>query len=162
MAFFIRHRLIIFTLAVFTITLTCYLFLVHHENSITRAGHIHTMHPFDMYYPSIIRQSKLGAWAITDPYTTLPTPAIHAYIFFILLGKLAAIFSLDPIALYELSKILGAAALIGSIYWCMDSFLPTSLRGIALLLAFAIDTGPVWTNVFKPIAQWSPASREKP
>lgn len=158
MTFFARHRLIFLVLAVLTLELSVYLFIVRHEDSITPIGHVHTMHPLDLYYPGIIRQSKLGAWAITDPYTTLPTPAIHAYIFFILLGKLAAFFSLDPIALYEVSKILGGVALVIGIYWCITTLLPKSLRGISLLFALLVDTGPVWTDgIAKSITQWSPA-----
>ncbi|MBI5614390.1 hypothetical protein HY947_05675 [Candidatus Gottesmanbacteria bacterium] len=153
-----RHRTIIFVLLALTIQLSVYFFLARHESSITPPNHVHTLHPLDLYYPAIIRESKLGAWTITDPYTTLPTPAIHAYVFFILAGKIAALFRIDPIAMYELSRILGGVFLFIAIYWCMTKLLPKSLHIIALLFALAVDTGPVWTDIVsKPMMQWSAA-----
>jgi hypothetical protein len=158
MTFLSRHRTILFVFLALAIQLSVYFFLAHHERSITPENHVHTMHPFDLYYPGIIRQSKLGAWSVTDPYTTLPTPAIHAYIFFILAGKIAALFQIDPVMMYELTRIFGGIFLIFSIYWSVTRLLPKSLHMLTLLFALFIDTGPEWADILsKPLPLWSAA-----
>ncbi|MEK7591817.1 MAG: hypothetical protein AAB508_00305 [Patescibacteria group bacterium] len=158
MAFLSRHRIILFVLLALAIQLTVYFFLIRHEDTITPQGHVHTMHPLDLYYPAIIRQSKLGSWTITDPYTTLPTPAIHAYVFFILAGKIAALFQIDPVMMYEFTRIFGGVFLIFSIYWSVTRLLPKSLHLLTLIFALFIDTGPAWADILsKPLAHWSAA-----
>ena len=109
MAFLSRHRIILFVLLALAIQLTVYFFLIRHEDTITPQGHVHTMHPLDLYYPAIIRQSKLGSWTITDPYTT--PPAIHAYVF-LFSQENRSTFSDDPVMMYELPRIFGGVFLI--------------------------------------------------
>ena len=90
---------IVFLVILFS-QLGMYLVQFNHANSITPAGHVHTMIGTDSYYPDVIRQGKMGAWKHTYSLTTKPTPPIYTYVFFILAGKVAALLHIDPVVMY--------------------------------------------------------------
>jgi hypothetical protein len=113
----------------------------------------------DTYYPDIIRQSKMGRWAVIDAHSTQPTPPVVGYFFFIVAGKLAAITNIDPVDMYELLRITGAVAVYIATFLVITRFLPKQIQLFAILFTLAIETGPQWSAVLsKPISQWVAAS----
>lgn len=140
------------------IQLSVYGFLSYRAHALTPPGRVYTMSDLDYYYPDFIRQSKLGAWSIFDPHTTLPTPKIYSYIFFVLAGKVAALANIDPVAMYELLRITGGIALYLATYWFITILLPESVHLLAILFTMIIDTGPLWKNVITlPVWIWGAA-----
>jgi hypothetical protein len=153
-----RHIFIGF-LVIFFLHIALYLFLFTRADRITPPGHVHTIHPLDAYYPDVIRQSKLGAWSIIDTHTTLPTPRILSYFFFVAAGKVAAVFSIDPVVMYEITRFAGGIAVLVATYWLITLILPVPLQLVGLFFTMVFDTGPVWEAVMKtPIWQWTAAS----
>lgn len=136
-----------------------YLFQFNHANSVTPTGRVHAMIGTDSYYPDVIRQGKLGAWKHTYSLTTKPTPPIYTYVFFILAGKVAALFNIDPVVMYEITRVTGGIALILATYWLVTVMLPLSLQIPALIFTLVFETGPIWKNLSAtPISQWVAAS----
>jgi hypothetical protein len=132
-----------------------YLFLYNRANRITPVGHVHTIENVDAYYPDVIRQGKMGAWAHTYSLTTQPTPPIYTYLFFITAGKVAALFSIDPVAMYEITRVTGGIAVILTTYWVIVLLLPTILQLPAVILTLLLETGPAWSTLLTtPPWQW--------
>jgi hypothetical protein len=125
-----------------------------------------TIHPYTMntpnrtylivrghlLYSSYIRQSKEGAWSMINPHTTRPSPRAYAHLFFVFLGKIAAIFNIDPIAMYMASRVIAAIVLFWSTYWFIRIILPKSLHALAILFILALEPGPVLNAL-----TWNPA-----
>jgi len=155
-----KKTLVVF-LVILCINLALYLFLFQRANQITPPGHVHAMQNADTYYLTVIRQSKLGAWNFTYPYTTLPTPKIYTFLFFVGAGKIAALFHIDPAAMYELTRVTGGMAILGATYWLIALLFPVSLQLPAIIFTTVFDTGPLWTDIIrKPVWQWTAAHPE--
>lgn len=142
------HRSFYIFLLVMSIQLTLYLFLTNRANALTPPGHVHTMMLVDTYYPDIIRQSKFGRWAVIDDHTTLPVPEVRGYVFFILAGKIAALFNIDPVYMYELLRITGAILVFLATYILITQLLPPTLHILAIVFTFVIDIAPIAPNIF--------------
>lgn len=154
----IKNRSLLFLLFVMCVQLALYMFLSNRAEWLTPPGHVHTI-ALDTFYPDIMRQSILGRWAVIDDHTTLPAPAVPAYFFFILAGKVAALLNIDPVNMYELLRITGAVLVFAATYMLIIELLPPALHILAIVFTLVIDTGPLWSNMLATtIAQWAAAS----
>ena len=113
-----------------------------------------------LLYSSYIRQSKEGAWSLINPHTTRPTPRVYTHLFFVLLGKIAALGNIEPITMYMASRVVAAIILFWSTYWFIRIILPASpglggpksLHALAILFILALEPGPLLSAV-----TWNPA-----
>ncbi len=157
-SFIQKHRVGIVFLIILAIHVGLYIFLFERANWITPLGYVHTINQIDAYYPDVIRQSKLGAWSIVDSHTTLPTPHVLSYLFFVAAGKIAAVFSVDPVVMYEITRFTGAMAVLVSTYWLITLLLPQPLQIPAIFFTMLFETGPLWSGLLKtPIWLWTAA-----
>lgn len=155
-----HKTLVIFFLILF-INLALYLFLYHRADLITPPGHVHAIQNADTYYLTVIRESKLGAWNFTYPFTTLPTSSIYIFPVYIVAGKIAVLFRLEPQVMYELMRATGGLAILGATFWLITLLFPVSLQLPALLFTTVFDTGPLWSDILHaPIWQWTAAHPE--
>jgi hypothetical protein len=155
-----NKRFVIFLIILF-VQLVLYCYLAKRADSITPPGHIHAMENADTFYPDIIRQSIHGAWNYRYSYSTLPAQKIYTFLFFIAAGKIAAIFHIDPIFMYEITRITGGAAILVATYWFITLLLPSALQIPAMIFTMVFDTGPFWSDVIHlPIWKWSAAHPE--
>lgn len=110
-----------------------------------------------LIYSSLIRQAKDGAWKFTIPHTTRPTPAVYGHLFFVFLGKIAAIFNIDPPIMYMASRVAAAVILFYCTYWLITLILPKAVHSLALLLTLALEPGPLLTSLSGKPPTWIPA-----
>lgn len=144
----------LFVLFIILVQLGQYVFLYARANRITPKGHVHTIENVDAYYPDVIRQSKMGAWAHTYSLTTEPTPPIYTYLFFIAAGKIAALADIDPVTMYEITRVTGGIAVVMATYWLISLLFPLSLQFPALFFALIVETGPSWRSIIST-APWN-------
>lgn len=145
-------------ICIVAVQLGTYEFLYARANWITPQGHVHTMENVDAYYPDVIRQGKMGEWAHTYSLTTLPTPKIYTYLFFITAGKFAALFDIDPVTMYEITRVVGGVLVLCSTYWLITLLLPVSMWVVAMFFTMVCETGPAWQSVLNtPFWQWTAA-----
>jgi hypothetical protein len=162
MKFILRYRSLLFVLIALCAQLAIFFILSHRADAITPPGRVHALYNLDLYYPDFIRQSKMGSWSIFDAHTTLPTPNIYSYIFFVLAGKVAALANIDPVLMYQITRVTGGIAVFLATYWLITLLLPSSLHIVAILFTLIIDTGPQWASLFRvPMWQWTPAMPEQ-
>src|SRR5689334_3922201 len=79
------------------IQLIAFLFLAFRPFSLTPSDRVYTVIDKNFFYPNLIQQGKDGSWTMIDTHTTLFSPHIYAYLFFIVLGKIAAIGNIEPV-----------------------------------------------------------------
>ncbi len=146
-------------LLICAVYLGIYGFLYNRAKWITPKGRVHTMENVDAFYPDVIRQGKLGAWIYTESRTTLPIPKVYTLLFFIVAGKIAALFSIDPVVMYEITKATGGLAILSATYWLVTLVVPRSYQIVALICTMVLETGPAWDSVTRAsIWQWIAAS----
>jgi hypothetical protein len=108
-------------------------------------------------YSSFIRQAKEGAWGLYTPHTTRPTPVVYVHLFFVFLGKIAAIFNIDPVAMFMLSRVAAGIIIFFCTYWLIRIILPPNLHIMAILFTLAIEPGPLITTLSGNLHTWIPA-----
>src|SRR5260370_1268128 len=74
-------------------------------------------------YLAKMRQGWEGAWAWQNRYTTESSPSAYLFMFWILLGHLAAILHLPLIAVFHLARVGAAFALMGSAWLFISHFI---------------------------------------
>src|SRR5229473_1802371 len=74
-------------------------------------------------YLAKMRQGWEGAWAWQNRYTTESSPSAYLFMFWILLGHLAAILHLPLIAVFHLARVGAAFALMGSAWLFITHFI---------------------------------------
>src|SRR5437899_6675301 len=65
-------------------------------------------------YLAKMRQGWEGAWAWENRYTTEPSPTAYLFMFWILLGHLAALLHLPLILVFHLARVAAAFALMAA------------------------------------------------
>lgn len=154
-----RYTIWVALIGICVIELSLYLFLHNRADMITPAGRMHTMENVDAFYPDVIRQGKMGSWKYTESRTTLPIPTIYTLLFFIGAGKIAAIFNIDPVSMYEFTRVSGGIALLLSTYLFISIVIPRSYRILAMIFTMVFETGPAWNDMFTlPMWQWNAAA----
>lgn len=126
-------------------------------NTIAPEGRVYNVLGKNFYYPSMIRQARDGSWGIKDTHTTRETPTVYAQIFFVVAGKLAALFSIDPVAMYQLLRITGLVSSTLVLFFLVRLFFPERYAAVATLLAVALESGPTLQSLFTQIHNLIPA-----
>ncbi len=143
----LSHPFLVLNL-LFIAHLALFLTVASRPNSIAPPDHVYNVLGKNFFYPSLIRQARDGAWGIQDTHTTRATPVIYAQLFFVGLGKLAALTNIDPIAMYQLSRVVGGLAVYWAAYWLICIIFPKSWRQPAIIFTLAGETGPLLSKFF--------------
>lgn len=98
-------------------------------------------------YTALIRQSKEGAWNIYNPSTTRPSPAVYVQLLYIFLGKIAGVFSFDPIATYMVTRVIGGLILFLATYWFIVTILPPNFQSLAVVFTLGLEPGPLLSTI---------------
>jgi len=98
-------------------------------------------------YTALMRQSKEGAWNIYNPSTTRPSPAVYVHLFYIFLGKIAGVFSFDPIATYMVTRVIAGLILFLATYWFIVTILPPNFQSLAVVFTLGLEPGPLVTAI---------------
>ncbi len=125
--------------------------------TISVPGHTYVMLRGHLTYTSLIRQSRDGAWKTITTHTTRPTPELYVHTFFIFLGKLAAIFHVDPPMMYMASRMAAAVILFWSTYFFVTVLLPPAIHSIALFFILALEPGPILATLGWNPQLWRPS-----
>ncbi|HSS92358.1 MAG TPA: hypothetical protein VLR46_00050 [Candidatus Dormibacteraeota bacterium] len=96
-------------------------------------------------YLAKMRQGWEGAWAWTNRYTTESSPSAYLFMFWILLGHLAAILHLPLIAVFHLARVGAAFALMAAAWLFVSHFIAdrTARRFAFFFIAFGLGLGYV-------------------
>jgi hypothetical protein len=97
----------------------------------TEPTFVHGGHVDYFTYLTFIREAKDGAWSVPALYTTEPSRPSSVYVFYIALGKIAAIAGLEPAAAYHLARII------------MTEMYAVSLSILIFVLAGPVSAVPV-------------------
>jgi hypothetical protein len=108
-------------------------------------------------YTSFIRQAKEGAWGVVVTQRTRPSPVVYSHLFFVFLGKIAAIGNIDPPIMFMASRMASAIVLFLATYWLITLVLPLSLHALAILFTLALEPGPMITSLGWNPAAWIPS-----
>lgn len=114
-------------------------------------------------YYSWINQAKSGAWSFYDLFTSEPHPPFFFDIFWLILGKLAKLFSLSEIVIYQLAKIVLIPLLIVVLYNLVAYFFSNVKTRILAMLFVVLASGLggfliVAHSMFYPIfSSWLPS-----
>ncbi len=125
--------------------------------TISVPGHTYVPLRGHLTYTSLIRQSRDGAWKTLTTHTTRPTPELYVHTFFVFLGKLAAIFHIDPPTMYMASRMAAAVILFWSTYWFVHTLLPKPIHSLALFFILALEPGPMLSTITTSLTTWRPA-----
>lgn len=110
-----------------------------------------------LIYTSLIREARDGAWKTTITHSTRTSPAVVAHSFFIFLGKIAAIFHIDPPIMYFAARMAAAVILFWSTYAFVRVVLPSSLHSTALFFILALEPGPTIATLGLNPELWRPS-----
>lgn len=103
-------------------------------------------------YLAVMQQGRQGDWLFTIAYTPEPHRAEFFFIFYLLLGRLAALLSLDLLAVMNAARLAATAFGLLSFYNFAAYFLASlQVRRLALLLyGFTAGLGWLWLAVGLP------------
>jgi hypothetical protein len=135
------------TVLLFVLQLGLFLWMTLRPFSLSPPGRSYFVLHGQGAYTSYIRQSKEGSWKITNPFTTRPNPAIYVQVLYVFLGKIAAIFSLDPVATFMIARVGAGLILFGATYWFITIVLPIHLQTIAVLFTLGLEPGPLMSEL---------------
>src|SRR3989338_9120236 len=127
------------TLILFLIQLGLLIYPPPRPYRIAPPGYTYNAIGINFYYPSMIRQAKDGAWGIMDTHSTTQNTTIYAQLFFVALGKIAAVFSIDPITMYQIARITGGLAVFVATYVLIITALPKSIQSLAVFLTLGME-----------------------
>ena len=104
-------------------------------------------------YLAKMREGWEGSWAWQNRYTTEPSPTAYLFMFWIVLGHIAALTNLPLIVVFHLARIAGAFALMAAAWLCICHFIPErSARRFALFfLAFGLGLGLIIWAAGRPM-----------
>jgi hypothetical protein len=94
-------------------------------------------------YPNFILQAKDGSWDTFDLGTTRPTTHVRAQLFFVMLGKIAALFNIHQIAMYRIAQMTGGIAVFIVSYWLIRKLLPKYMHASAIFFVLGLEIGPL-------------------
>lgn len=133
----------IFLLIIFIVHVSIWSYVTFRPFKIQPPGTTYAMPREQTSYVSYIRQAKNGAWCLIDNRTTKDTPCVYAYLYFVALGKLAAVFSIDPVSMYMVSQVLGGTTLFVATYVFISFLFPKKFRSFVLFFIFLVQVGPL-------------------
>jgi hypothetical protein len=108
----------------------------------------------DVYsYLAKMRQGAAGAWLFQIPYTPEPHPRTAIYLYYLLLGKLAALSGLSLGVTYHLARVACGALLLAAAYDFLAHYVARPIRRIAFLF-LAFSSGLGWLLVLLGRGTW--------
>jgi hypothetical protein len=131
--------------------------LIMHPQTVHAPGRSYLFLRGHLVYSSLIREAKDGSWTVQIAHTTRPTPRVFGHMFFVMLGKIAAIFSIDPPIMYMASRFAAAIILFWCTYWFIKIILPKTLHALAILFVLAIEPGPMLSALTWNPQNWKAA-----
>ena len=104
-------------------------------------------------YVAKMREGWEGSWAWQNRYTTESSPAAYLFMFWIVLGHIAALFNLPLILVFHLARVAGAFALMAASWLFIRHFIEDrAARRFALFfLAFGLGFGLVIWALGHPV-----------
>jgi hypothetical protein len=135
------------TVLLFILQLCLFLWITLRPFSISPQGTSYFVLHGQGAYAAYIRQAKEGAWKVTHPYTTRPNPAIYVQVLYVFFGKIAAVFSLDPVATFMVARVVVGLILFLATYWCITIVLPINLQSLAVLFTLGLEPGPLVSEI---------------
>jgi len=109
-------------------------------------------------YLAKMRQGFEGAWSWQNRYTTEESPGAYLFMFWLLLGHIAAIAGLPLIVVFHLARVAAAVALMVAAWLCITHFIQD--RGARLFafffLAFGLGMGYVIQALGHPVLFGNP------
>ncbi|HEX4620323.1 MAG TPA: hypothetical protein VH208_02045, partial [Myxococcaceae bacterium] len=104
-------------------------------------------------YIAKMREGWEGAWAWTNRYTTETSPSAYLFLFWIVLGHIAAITGLPLLLVFHLARVAGAFALMGASWLFITHFVEDrAARRFALFfLAFGLGAGLIIWGLGHPV-----------
>lgn len=142
-----RYHNVALTIILFLAQLGLFLWITLRPFSISPPGRTYYILRGQGAYTAFIRQAKEGAWALYNPYTTRPTPTLYTQLLYVFLGKIATIFSLDPVFTYMIARIVAGFILFVATYWFVSAIVPKHAQFVALLFALGIEPAPLITSI---------------
>ena len=104
-------------------------------------------------YLAKMRQGWEGAWSWTNRYTTESSPSAYLFMFWIVLGHLAAVTHLSLVAVFQLARIAAAFGLAAAGWFCIDHFIAdrTARRFAFFFMALGLGMGYVIQALGHPV-----------
>ncbi len=104
-------------------------------------------------YLAKMRQGWEGSWAWQNRYTTESSPAAYLFIFWIVLGHIAALTNLPLIVVFHLARIAAALALMGAGWLFISQFIqdPAARRFALFFLPIGLGLGYVIQALGHPV-----------
>lgn len=104
-------------------------------------------------YLAKMREGWEGAWAWQNRYTTEASPTAYLFVFWIVLGHIAAVTHLPLIVVFHLARVAAAFALMAAGWLFIKQFVenPTARRFALFFLAFGLGLGLVIWAIGKPV-----------
>ena len=105
-------------------------------------------------YLAKMREGWEGGWAWQNRYTTESAPTAYLFMFWIVLGHVAAITHLPLIVVFHLARVAGAFALMAAGWLFIRHFVPGdgARRFAIFFLAFGLGLGLVLWAIGRPVA----------
>jgi hypothetical protein len=109
-------------------------------------------------YLAKMRQGWEGAWAWQNRYTTEASPAAYLFMFWILLGHVAAVLHLPLIVVFHIAMVGAAFALMGSAWLFITTFVedPSARRFAFFFCAVGLGMGYVIQALGHPVIFGNP------
>lgn len=140
-------RPLFLTLLLFILQLSLFVWITMRPFSASPANRTYYVLRGQGAYTAFMRQSKEGAWNLYNPYTTRPSPRIFAHLFYVFLGKIAGVFSFDPVATYMVTRVVAGLILFIATYWFISIILPTNLQSLAVVFTLGLEPGPLLSTI---------------
>ncbi len=104
-------------------------------------------------YLAKMRQGWEGSWAWQNRYTTESSPTAYLFMFWIVLGHLAALLDLPPIVVFHLARIAAAFALMAAAWFMICHFIEdhAARRFAFFFMAFGLGMGYVIQALGQPV-----------
>jgi len=104
-------------------------------------------------YLAKMRQGWEGSWSWQNRYTTESSPAAYLFMFWLVLGHIAALFNLPLIVVFHLARIAAAIALMAAAWFMICHFIEDrSARRFAFFFcAFGLGLGYVIQALGQPV-----------
>lgn len=142
---------------IFVVYLSLWAFVTTQPNRIAPPTHRYTILGKNFFYPSMILQGRDGAWGIIDTHTIRPVQRIYVHTYFILLGKIAKLCSLNPVAMYQIARVAGGMLFFAALYRLIILLVPPAYRLFALLFSVGVETGPLISSIAGSWTSWQPS-----
>jgi hypothetical protein len=104
-------------------------------------------------YLAKMRQGLEGSWSWQNRYTTEASPAAYLFMFWIVLGHIAALLNLPLIVVFHLARIAAAFALMAAGWWFITQFIQdrSARRFAFFFLAVGLGMGYVIQALGHPV-----------